>query len=216
MANVALEAKTREVLGTGAARAERRNGFVPCVVYGNGKEPTSICISSDLLNKYAHRSNFFSTVFEIKDIGQQDQLFVAKDIQFHPVTDRPMHVDFMRVGKGSKITLRVPFAFVNEAASPGLKFGGVLNVLVHEMDVVCDPENIPEKIEIDLTGFEFHHTVHAHDIKLQDGVALPSGSKNFTIATVVAPTILKKEEIEGEKAVSDAATSTSPESAATS
>jgi large subunit ribosomal protein L25 len=166
-----------------------------------------------LLNKYVHKSNFFSTVFEINGVEAQGQLFVAKDIQFHPVTDRPVHVDFMRVGKGSKVTVRVPFAFVNEAASPGLKLGGVLNVLVHEMDVVCDPENIPEKIEIDLTGFEFHHTVHAHDIKLQTGVALPPGGKNFTIATVVAPTILKKEE-EVDKAAAEAAAPT--ETAATS
>ncbi|MDR2068091.1 MAG: 50S ribosomal protein L25/general stress protein Ctc [Holosporaceae bacterium] len=214
MASIVLDAKVRKVSGTGAARAERREGLVPCVIYGDGKGPVSICVSRDLLNRYVHKSNFFSTVFEINGIEQQGQLFVAKDIQFHPVTDRPLHVDFMRVGKGSKVTVRVPFTFVNEAASPGLKLGGVLNILAHEMDVVCDPENIPDKIEIDLTGFEFHHTVHAHEIKLQAGVALPHGSKNFTIATVVAPTILKKEE-EAEKA--STGTSTAPtETAATS
>ena len=100
----------------------------------------------------------------------------------------------MRVGKGSKVTVRIPLSFINEAASPGLKLGGVLNVLTHEMDVVCDPENIPDVIEIDLTGFEFHHTVHANSVKLPEGVELPKGGRNFTVATVVAPTILRKED----------------------
>ena len=194
MATVTLEAKKRENVGTGSARTDRRDGFVPCVIYGDSKDPESVCICKDLLNRYVNKSNFFSTVFEITGVDKKGQKFVAKDVQFHPVTDRPLHVDFMRVGKGSSVTVRVPIRFVNDVASPGLKMGGVLNVLVHEMDVVCNPDNIPNEIQIDLTGFEFHHTVHANDVKLNDGVKLPSGCKNFTIATVVAPTILKKEE----------------------
>ena len=194
MATVTLEAKNRENTGTGSARNCRREGFVPCVVYGDGQDPESVCISADLLARYVNKSNFFSTVFEINGIGKKNQKFVAKDVQFHPVTDRPIHVDFMRVGKGSKVTVRIPLSFINEAASPGLKLGGVLNVLTHEMDVVCDPENIPDVIEIDLTGFEFHHTVHANSVKLPEGVELPKGGRNFTVATVVAPTILRKED----------------------
>lgn len=194
MATVVLEASKREKIGTGAANNYRREGMVPCVLYGDNKAPESICINRDLLNKYVNKSNFFSTVFEINGVDKKGQKFVAKDVQFHPVTDRPVHVDFLRVSKGSKITVRVPLVFVNEAASPGLKNGGVLNVLVHEMDVVCDPEEIPENIKIDLTGFEFHHTVHANDVKLEKGISLPSGTRNFTIATVVASTIMKTEE----------------------
>jgi large subunit ribosomal protein L25 len=194
MATITLEAKIRENTGTGAARADRKGGFVPCTVYGDEKDPQSVCISKSLLDRYVHKTNFFSTVFEISGAGKKGQKFIAKDVQFHPVTDQVLHADFMRVGKGSKVTVRIPLAFVNELASPGLKLGGVLNVLVHEIDVVCDPENIPEKIEIDLTGFEFHHTVHARDIKLPEEMHLPVGNKNFTIATVVAPTIMKKEE----------------------
>jgi large subunit ribosomal protein L25 len=194
MATIVLDAEKRNSFGTGAARGDRRGGFIPCVIYGDRKEPESIRIGKGLLARYVHKSNFFSSVFAINGIGKSGQRFVAKDIQFHPVTDDPIHVDFMRVGKGSRVTVRVPFSFVNEADSPGLKLGGVLNVLVHEMDVICDPDNIPEFIAIDLTGFEFHHTVHANDVKLADGVSLPHGHKNFTIATVVAPTILRKEE----------------------
>ena len=115
----------------------------------------------------------------------------------------------MRVSKGSKITVRVPLSFINETLSPGLKNGGVLNVLVHEIDVVCDPEEIPENIKIDLTGFEFHHTVHANDVKLEKGITLPAGNKNFTIATVVAPTIMKADE------TTSSSTSTEGEATAT-
>jgi large subunit ribosomal protein L25 len=200
MGTVVLEASIRKSVGTGSARENRKNGYVPCVIYGDGKEAISICIAKDLLNKYVNKSNFFSTVFHIDGVEKKDQMFIAKDVQFHPVTDNPIHVDFMRVGKGSEITVRVPLSFINEAASPGLKLGGVLNVLVHEMDVVCDPSSIPNDLKIDLTGFEFHHTVHAFDVKLEAGVRLPAGCRNFTIATVVAPTILKKEESSGEAA----------------
>ncbi len=193
MATVVLEAKKRENIGTGSARADRREGFVPCVVYGDNQPSENICIAKDLLSRYVYKSNFFSTVFEINGIGKKGQKFVAKQSQIHPVTDQIMHVDFMRVGKGSHVTVRVPVAFTNENASPGLKLGGVLNVLAHEIDVVCDPEKIPEHIEIDLTGFEFHHTVHSNTIKLPEGVSLPVNAKVVTIATVVAPTIMKSD-----------------------
>ena len=192
MACIILEAKTREKFGTGAAHFDRKSGLIPCVIYGDAKDPESVLITESLLNRYVYKSNFFSTVFEMKGTGKKGQKFIVKDVQFHPVTDRLFHVDFLRVGKGSKVTVRIPLAFVNELASPGLKLGGVLNVLVHEIDIICDPENIPEKINIDLTGFEFHRTVHAYDVNLSEGMMLPSGCKNFTIATVVAPTIMKK------------------------
>lgn len=209
MATVVLEANKRENVGTGASNGYRNQGFIPCVIYGDGKAPESICIKKELLDKYVNKSNFFSTVFEINGVDKKGQKFVAKDVQFHPVTDRPIHVDFMRVSKGSKITVRVPLSFINETLSPGLKNGGVLNVLVHEIDVVCDPEEIPENIKIDLTGFEFHHTVHANNVKLEKGITLPAGNKNFTIATVVAPTIMKADE------TTSSSTSTEGEATAT-
>lgn len=206
MATVVLEAKSRENLGTGAARAERRSGFIPCVVYGDNQPSENICISRDLLNRHAYKSNFFSTVFEINGIGKKGQKFVAKEAQLHPVTDQVLHVDFMRVGKGSRVTVRVPVTFTNEAASPGLKLGGVLNVLAHEIDVVCDPESIPEHIEVDLTGFDFHHTVHSNTIKLPEGVSLPVNAKIITVATVVAPTVMKSDtQAEATEATGDTA-----------
>ncbi|MDR3151604.1 MAG: 50S ribosomal protein L25, partial [Holosporaceae bacterium] len=104
MAAIVLEAKTRESIGTNSSRANRRSGFIPCVVYGDGKEPTPICIAEEIVGRYVHRSNFFSTVFELNGIGAKNQKFVAKDVQFHPVTDNPIHIDFLRVGKGSRVT----------------------------------------------------------------------------------------------------------------
>ncbi|MDR3151837.1 MAG: hypothetical protein LBT67_03225, partial [Holosporaceae bacterium] len=104
---------------------------------------------------------------------------------------------------------RVSIKFINEQASPGIKMGGVLNILVHELDIVCDPEAIPESISVDLTGFEFHHTVRANDIVLTDGATLPAGGKNFTVATIIAPTVLKKEE----ETTATAATETAPAAA---
>ena len=106
MATVVLEAKNRESLGTGSARSDRRNGFVPCIVYGDNAAPESIRISKDLLSRYVYKSNFFSTVFEINGIGKKGQKFIAKAAQIHPVTDQVIHVDFMRVGKGSKVNKR--------------------------------------------------------------------------------------------------------------
>ena len=204
MATVVLEAKNRETVGTGAARADRRSGCVPCVVYGDNQPSEHVCISRDLLNRYVYKSNFFSTVFEINGIGKKGQKFVAKDAQLHPVTDQVLHVDFLRVGKGSRVTVRVPVIFTNEAASPGLKLGGVLNVLAHEIDVVCDPESIPEHIEVDLTGFEFHHTVHSNTINLPKGVSLPVNAKVITVATVVAPTVMKADAQQAEQSATEA------------
>ncbi|MDR1551264.1 MAG: 50S ribosomal protein L25/general stress protein Ctc [Holosporaceae bacterium] len=209
MATVILEAKARDRIGTGAARSDRRSGYIPCSIYGGTKAPESVRVLQDLVNRYAHKSNFFSTVFEITGLEEKGQKLIVKDVQFHPVTDQPIHVDFLRVGKGSKVAVRIPLAFINEQFSPGLKLGGVLNAIVHEIDVICDPDSIPEKIEIDLTGFDFHHTVHARDVKLPDDVNLPISCKNFTIATVVAPTIMKKEATEEETAAAAQTTTAS-------
>ncbi|MDR1361704.1 MAG: 50S ribosomal protein L25/general stress protein Ctc [Holosporaceae bacterium] len=211
MATVVLEAKTRESLGTNSAKASRRSGFVPAVVYGDGIEPAAICVARDVIGRYVHKANFFSTVFELDGVGDAKQKLVVKDVQFHPVTDNPIHIDFLRVSRGSRITVRVPLSFINDHASPGIKMGGVLNVLVHELDIVCDPDLIPDNISIDLTGFEFHHTVRASDIALTDGAALPAGGKNFTIATIIAPTVLKKEdETTAAAPTTDTAASTAP------
>lgn len=201
MATVVLEAKIRDGVGTGAARNVRNDNFVPCVVYGGGAASEPICISKDQLNKYVNREDFFSTVFEINGIGKKGQQYLAKETQFHPVTDQIMHVDFMRVDKHKKITVRIPMKFVHPEASPALKLGGVLNVLTREVAVVCAPDHVPQCIEFDLTGFEFHHAAHAFDLKLPEGVSLPGHVDNYTIATIVAPTSLKKEA----KAAADAA-----------
>lgn len=195
MATVVLEAKSREKVGTGAARAVRNSNFVPCVVYGGNVAPEPVCVAKDNLSKYVYKTNFFSTIFELDGIGTKGQKYLAKDAQFHPVTDQVRHVDFMRVDKNSKIKLQVPVVFTHEDAAPGLKLGGVLNVLKREITLVCLYDCIPEKIEVDLTGFVFRQTVHAYGLKLPEGVSLPNRTPNYTIATVVAPSSMKKEDV---------------------
>lgn len=214
MATVVLEAKNRENVGTGAARAARNNNFVPCVVYGGSEAPESICIAKDALNKYVNKTNFFSTIFELNGVGKKGQKYLAKDAQFHPVTDQVLHVDFMRVDKSSKIKLQVPIIFTHEEAAPGLKLGGVLNVLTREVTLVCSYDCIPEKIEVDLTGFVFKQTVHAYGLKLPEGVSLPNQTKNYTIATVVAPSSMKKEDIAAASAPAATATTAASEAKA--
>lgn len=195
MATVVLEAKNREKVGTGAARAVRNSNFVPCVVYGGNVAPEPVCVAKDNLSKYVYKTNFFSTIFELDGIGTKGQKYLAKDAQFHPVTDQVRHVDFMRVDKNSKIKLQVPVVFTHEDAAPGLKLGGVLNVLKREVTLICSYDCIPEKIEVDLTGFVFRQTVHAYGLKLPEGVSLPNKTPNYTIATVVAPSSMKKEDV---------------------
>lgn len=194
MATVVLDAKSREKVGTGAARAVRNENFVPGVVYGGNAAPESISVAEGMLAKYVYKSNFLSTVFELNGIGKKGQRYLAKDAQFHPVTDRVLHVDFMRVDEDSRVKLKVPVVFTHEEASPGLKLGGVLNILNRKISVICSPGCIPDKIEVDLTGFAFHNTVHAFGLKLPEGVTLPSKSKDYTIATIIPPSSLKREE----------------------
>ena len=193
MSKIVLEVEKREGTGKGAARRMRRSGCLPGVVYGADKAPESICMCMRQFKAaYAHE-NFFSSIFELEGVGDKGTKYVVKDVQYHPVSDEPLHVDFMRIAKGSKVAVKIALHFTNKEKSPGLKMGGVLNVLVHEMTVLCDPDHIPEFIEIDMTGAEFHHTVHAEDVKLPEGLSLPAGSKNYAIATVVAPTIIKEQ-----------------------
>jgi large subunit ribosomal protein L25 len=203
MATVVLEAKGREKVGTGAARAVRNDSFVPGIVYGGNVAPEPICIAKDALNKYVNKSTFFSTVFEFNGVGKKGQKYLAKDAQFHPVTDQVLHVDFMRVEKGNKIRLQIPVLFTHEDAAPGLKLGGVLNVLTRKITVECEPDCIPEQIEVDLTGFVFRQTVHAFGLNLPEGVSLPNHTKNYTIATVVAPSSLRREEAKNAAATAD-------------
>lgn len=193
-----LDVQLREGTGKGATRALRREGRVPAVLYGGKDLPAHFSLDPIQLDKELHKTGFMSKVFELALQGKKEKA-LARAVQFHPVTDRPLHVDFYRITKGAKITVSVPLQFVNELASPGIKRGGVLNIVNHSLEVVADVDHIPSHIEIDLTGLEIHDTIHLSHLKLPENVAPAHPERDNDIANIVAPTVMKKtEEAEGE------------------
>ncbi|NKB56181.1 MAG: 50S ribosomal protein L25/general stress protein Ctc [Alphaproteobacteria bacterium] len=189
-----LEAEPRERAGKGAARAERRAGRVPCVIYGAKKDPRSISIDPLVLVKNLSAGVFFSTVYEVQINGSGDkERVLPRDVQLHPVTDVPQHVDFLRVTSATKVTVEVPCRFLNEEESEGLKRGGVLNVVRYAIEVNCAVDTIPQEIDVDLTGLDIGDSVHFSHVSLPDGVEPTISDRDFTIATIAAPTIVEEE-----------------------
>ena len=203
---IPLKVESRDRAGKGAARATRRAGRVPAVVYGNKQEPALISLDPKELKAQFKGGAFFSHVFEIEVDGKKEMV-LPRDLQLDPVTDRPVHVDFLRVSKDARITVGVPVAFLNELAAPGLKRGGVLNIVLHEIPLVCAPDNIPERIEIDLTGMEIGHSIHMDHIALPEGAVRDPHFKDDTVATIVAPSAMKSE---AEAAPAEAAAPAAP------
>jgi large subunit ribosomal protein L25 len=190
-----LPAEARDRAGKGASRALRREGRVPAVVYGEKKEPLSIHVEEKLLSKMLSTGHFMNSVIMI-DYQGKPQRTLPKAVDFHPVTSRPIHVDFLRIGEHTKVHVGVPMRFDNEEASPGLKKGGVLNVVVHELEIVCDAASIPNEIHISLEGLEIGDSIHISQVKLPDGVVPVNTDEDFTVATIVAPSAMKAEEEE--------------------
>jgi len=194
-----IAAELRERAGKGAARSTRREGRVPAVIYGNKQEPVMISLDPVELKKQFRGGTFFSHVYEIEVGGEKAQV-LARDLQLHPVTDEPIHVDFMRFSPRTKLSFDIPVHFDNEEASPGLKEGGVLNVVRHTVELLCSPLNIPEYLTVDLTGLEVGDGIHISNITLPEGVEPTITDRDFTIATIAAPTVYVEEEPEDEDA----------------
>ena len=190
-----LPAEARDRAGKGASRALRREGRVPAVIYGDKKQALSVHVEEKLLNKMLQTGHFMNTVVMI-DAGGKTHRTLPKDVQFHPVSSRPIHVDFLRIGEHSTVTVAIPVRFDNEEASPGLKRGGVLNVVVHELEIVCDAAHIPSEIHIALDDLEIGDSIHISQVKLPDGVTPANTDEDFTVATIVAPSAMKAEEEE--------------------
>ena len=190
-----LPAEARDRAGKGASRALRRDGRVPAVVYGEKKEPLSIHVEEKLLNKMLSTGHFMNSVIMIDFEGKPHRT-LPKAVDFHPVSSRPIHVDFLRIGEHTKVTVGIPVRFDNDEELPGLKRGGVLNVVQHELQLVCDAAHIPEEIHIDLTGLEIGDTIHISQVKLPEGVKPANEDEDYTVATVVAPSAMKAEDEE--------------------
>jgi large subunit ribosomal protein L25 len=172
MANIStIEAQVRSLVGTGGARAVRREGRLPGVVYGGGKDPISISIDPRSIVKEARSSAFFTRLYELNIEGNKERV-LPRALQLHVVKDHPTHIDFMRIAKGERLHVSIPLIFINEDQSPGIKQGGMLNIVVHEIELDCSSDNIPEKIEFDLKGRGMHESIHLSDLKLRSVITL--------------------------------------------
>ena len=189
---VVLAAVARESVGKGTARAVRRNNMIPAVIYGDKTPPVSISMETKLMLNYVNKAGFFTHLFDIELNGKKHRV-LPRDVQFHPVTDRPLHVDFLRVSASTKVRVQVPVQFTNTDKSPGLKRGGTLNVVHHEIEVMCPPSKIPEKFEISLEGFPIGAAVHLSMITLPEGVTFTSKEADYTIASIAVPSAMRGE-----------------------
>lgn len=187
-----LKAEARERVGKGSAREVRRNGKVPAVIYGGKQPPVAIALPYKDVYMKIHGGGFLTTVATIDVNGEKIQV-LPKDFQLDPVKDFPIHVDFLRVDRDSVVTVEVPVHFVNEEKSPGLKRGGVLNIVRHEVEFVCPANAIPEFITVDLDGTDLGDSIHISAVKLPEGVRPTISDRDFTIATIAAPAGLRSE-----------------------
>ncbi|WP_126172773.1 50S ribosomal protein L25/general stress protein Ctc [Altericroceibacterium xinjiangense] len=190
-----LPAEARERTGKGATRQLRREGRVPAVIYGGKQEPITIHMEEKEVMRLLGTGHFMNSLVMIETGGETIRT-LPKDVAFHPVTDRPVHIDFLRLTRGAKVEVQVPVVFTNEALAPGLKKGGVLNIVRHELDLICDPDKIPSEIQIDVTGVEVGDSIHISRVNLPAGSESAITDRDFTIATVVAPSALKRSEAE--------------------
>ena len=186
-----INGNLRNSTGKGSARAARRAGRIPAIIFGDKKETISIDIEEREYKKLMNQSGIFNRLLELSVDGKSN-LVLTRDIQFHPVTENPLHVDFLRIGKGSNINVSVPVSFINEELSPGLKTGGVLNTVRFELELMCPADSIPEKIEINLEGLVVGDSIKISSVNLPDGVSSTITDRDFTIATIAAPTVMSE------------------------
>ncbi|OYV34118.1 MAG: 50S ribosomal protein L25/general stress protein Ctc [Rhodospirillales bacterium 20-64-7] len=183
-----IEASTRTRAGKGVARATRREGLVPGVIYGAKQEPTLIAVDPRIIMRELKRGGWRSRLFEIK-LGDDSTRALMRDVQFHPVTDKPEHIDFQRLAAGERIRVSVQVIFLNETTCPGIKRGGVLNVVRHTVEVACDPDSIPEKFEADLGALDINDNVRWSNLIGVGDARATIIDRDFVIATVAPPTV---------------------------
>jgi large subunit ribosomal protein L25 len=193
MSDIVLSVDVRENTGTGPARAARRDGFVPGILYGGKLGAVAISVLSKDLRKAINTGRFLSNMVTLDHKGEK-QSVIPKDVQFDPVSDVPLHVDLFRVDADTMIDVEVTVNFINEDEAPGLKRGGVLNVVRHTVELSCPAGSIPNEITIDLTGYEIGDSVHISSIELPEGVTPTISDRDFTIATVQGARVMVDDE----------------------
>lgn len=193
--SVVLDVSVRENTGTGGAREARRNNLVPGVIYGGDEDAIAVAVKYNEVLKAINSGQFIGSMIELKQDGKAQKVF-TKDIQFHPVTDAPMHLDFYRVTAKTVIEVEVSVNFIGEEESPGLKEGGTLNVVRYSIEVKCPAGDIPDNIEVDVSKMEIGDSIHISDVSLPKGVKPTISDRDFTIATVVASRAAIEEETE--------------------
>ena len=197
-----LEAVARDRVGKGAARAVRRQGQIPAVIYGGGQDPQAIAVDLIRTRTLIYAGGFKTTVFDIA-VGKQKTRAIPRDFQLDPVSGVPLHVDFLRIVAGQKVTVAVPVHFINEDEAPGIrKDGGTLNVAHHTLELEVAPDQIPEAIEVDLTGLKVGDAIHVSDVKIPAGAY--TGEPTDTVANIVPPTVLGAEVEAEEAAIAEA------------
>ena len=188
-----LSAETRQSVGKGNSRALRREGRIPAIIYGNKLEPLSISLSERDLNTELRKEGFFNKLCDL-EVGKDKVLVLPQAIALHPVTDRAEHLDFLRVSDNTKVTIDTPVKFENEEECPGIKKGGILNIVRYSVEVSCPASNIPELFVVDLTGLELGDSIRFSNIKdVAEGVVPTITDRDFIIASVVAPAALVSE-----------------------
>ena len=198
MAEIVLNIEVRERAGSGAARAARREGKVPGVLYGGKQGPVAIAVRQGEFRKALYTGKLLGHLVTLKH-GKETQPVIAKDVQFHPVTDEPTHFDLYRVDAHQLIRISVPVHFRNQEASPGIKRGGTLNINLHELELMAPADRIPEELVVDLTGLDIGDAIRAIDIKLPAGVELDPHLHDATVASIATSSAMQSEEAgEGE------------------
>lgn len=189
---VKIEARIRERVGTGSARADRRAGLIPASVYGGKGAPVAAAINPKVIQHDIQTLGFFTKTYML-DFGGKNQRVIPRDVQRHPVTDVPMHIDFLRVSESDSIHVHIPIHFINEDKCEGVKRGGVLNAVLHEIEVICQVGSIPEALEVDLTELALGDSFHTESLELPKGVKVAHPERDNTLATIVAPSSVKAE-----------------------
>ena len=193
-----LKAMAREKVGKGASRKLRREGYVPAVIYGAKKPPLPIYVERRDAIKQIFSGNFLTTLYDIEVDGKKTRV-LPKAFDLDPVKDMPIHLDFLRVAADTEVTVEVSVSFINEDKAPGIKRGGVLNIVRHSVEVNCPANAIPDEFVVDLTGLEINDTVHISNITLPENVTPTITDRDFTIATIASPGGGMKEPTQGEE-----------------